>query len=170
MCHVSRVSVVDRLFQLGYVCAYRLMRLSWALRRPVTHGALVAMWNQGEVLLVKNSYVPYYSLPGGYLRRGETARQAAVRELAEETGIRVQPAELRLSLEEQHEWEFKHDHVTIFELEVASRPHVRVDNREVVEARFFTPARALELNLFPLLRRSIERHAKNPGRSQPGSA
>ncbi len=153
---------VDRLFQLGYVCAYRLLKLSWAIRRPVTRGALVALWNQGEVLLVKNSYVRYYSLPGGYLKRGETAHQAAVRELAEETGVRVRPEDLRLSVEESHEWEGKHDHVTIFELEVASRPSVRVDNREVVEARFFTPARALELDLFPPLRRSIERHANNP--------
>lgn len=122
----------------------------------------MALWNQGEVLLVKNSYVRYYSLPGGYLKRGETAHQAAVRELAEETGVRVRPEDLRLSVEESHEWEGKHDHVTIFELEVASRPSVRVDNREVVEARFFTPARALELDLFPPLRRSIERHANNP--------
>jgi 8-oxo-dGTP diphosphatase len=161
------VSSVDRLFQLGYICAYRLMRLSWAIRRPVTHGALVALWNDGEVLLVKNSYVRYHSLPGGYLRRGETARQAAVRELAEEIGVRARPDDLRPSIEEQVEWEFKRDHVTIFELEVASRPTVRIDNREVVDARFYSPAQALALDLFPLLRRSIERHAKHPGPSDP---
>ena len=34
-------------------------------------------------------YVPYYSLPGGYVHRDETGRQAAARELFEETGVRV---------------------------------------------------------------------------------
>jgi 8-oxo-dGTP diphosphatase len=161
-CYGCAVGVGDRLFQLGYICAYRLMRLYWSVRHPVTHGALVALWSEGEVLLVKNSYVDYYSLPGGYLRRGETARHGAIRELAEEVGVRVRPDELRLSVEECHEWEHKHDHVTIFELEIITRPNVRVDHREVVEAGFFTPARALELDLFPPLRRSIERHGQPP--------
>src|SRR5690349_19463262 len=58
---------VDKAFQLAYVCAYRLMRTYWTLRHPKTHGALVALFNGGDVLLVKNSYVPYYSLPGGYV-------------------------------------------------------------------------------------------------------
>jgi ADP-ribose pyrophosphatase YjhB (NUDIX family) len=159
------VTAVDRLYQLAYICAYRLMRVYWAVRRPVTRGALVALWHEGEVLLVKNSYVDYYSLPGGYLRRGETAREAAVRELAEETGVRARPGELRLAREETHSWENKQDQVTIFELDVPVRPTVRIDNREVVEAHFFAPARALELNLFPPLRRVIERHheAARPG-------
>jgi hypothetical protein len=63
-------SLIDRGFQLAYVCAYRMMRVYWMLRRPATHGALVALWNGGEVLLVKNSYARYYGLPGGYVRRG----------------------------------------------------------------------------------------------------
>lgn len=162
------MSIIDRLFQLGYICAYQLMRLNWAIRRPVTQGALVALWNKGEILLVKNSYVRYHSLPGGYLHSGETALQAAIRELGEETGIRVRPEELRLSIEERHEWEGKQDCVTIFELDVDTRPNIRIDHREVVDARFYPPAQALALNLFPPLRRSIERHVKEASeRSRP---
>src|SRR5688572_17354680 len=58
-------SLTDRAFQLAYKAAYRLMRAYWTVRKPNTHGALVALWNGGNVLLVRNSYVPYYSLPGG---------------------------------------------------------------------------------------------------------
>ena len=48
------------------------MRVYWTVRRPHTHGSLVAMWFNGQILLVKNSYVRYFSLPGGYVKRGES--------------------------------------------------------------------------------------------------
>ncbi|HEX3772339.1 MAG TPA: NUDIX hydrolase [Polyangiaceae bacterium] len=155
----SQPTLVDRGFQLAYVCAYRAMRTYWKVRHPTTHGTLVTLWNAGEVLLVKNSYVPYYSLPGGYIRKDETARRAVVRELTEEVGVIADPDQLELVLERTHEWEGKHDHVQIFSLELGSRPNIAVDNREVVEAAWYTPARALELRLFPPLREVIERRA-----------
>jgi ADP-ribose pyrophosphatase YjhB (NUDIX family) len=156
----SEATLVDRGFQLAYVCAYRAMRTYWKVRRPTTHGTLVALWNGGEVLLVRNSYVPYYSLPGGYLRRGETARDAVVRELTEEVGIAADPEKLELVLERTHDWEGKHDHVQIFALDLPSRPKVEVDHREVVEASWWSPERALALNLFPPLRDVIERRQR----------
>lgn len=152
----SAATPVDRGFQAAYACAYRMMRMYWMLRHPTTHGSLVALWNRGEVLLVRNSYVPYYSLPGGYVRRGETAREAALRELSEEVGISAKPDDLELVLEETHEWEGKHDHVHIFGMIVSPRPVVAVDHREVVEASWWLPERAVSLNLFPPLRRTLE--------------
>jgi ADP-ribose pyrophosphatase YjhB (NUDIX family) len=154
--HLAGPTFVDRGFQLAYVCAYRLMRAYWRLSHPTTHGSLVAIWNRGEVLLVRNSYVPYYGLPGGYVRRGESARDAAMRELFEEVGVSAKPEDLRLLLEETHEWEGKHDHVQIFGLDLPTRPTVAVDNREVVEASWWSPARALSLDLFPPLRHVLE--------------
>lgn len=152
----SAPTLVDRGFQLAYVCAYQLMRRYWKLRHPTTHGALVALWNAGEVLLVRNSYVPYYCLPGGYVHRGETARAAAQRELAEEVGISVSPDELELVFDQTNEWEGKRDHVQIFSLGVAHRPTVEVDHREVIDASWWAPRRALALDLFPPLRRVLE--------------
>ncbi len=148
-------TLVDRGFQVAYIGAYRMMRVYWRLSHPVTHGALVALWNRGEVLLVRNSYVPYYSLPGGYVRRGESPRDAAVRELVEEVGVSAEPERIVLALEERHDWEGKDDHVTLFSLEVEERPTVKVDHREVVDAAWFSTERALALNLFPPIRHML---------------
>lgn len=131
------------------------MRVYWKMRRPKTHGALVAVWQGGEVLLVKNSYVPYYSAPGGYVRTNETGRDAAIRELREEVGVTVAPDRLEPALDETNEWEGKQDHVEIFNLELDERPEIAVDHREVVAASWFSPQRVSELEIFPPLRRVI---------------
>jgi 8-oxo-dGTP diphosphatase len=152
---MNRPTLVDRGFQIAYAGAYRIMRAYWKLRHPVTHGALVALWNRGELLLVSNSYVPYYCLPGGYVRRGESGRDAAIRELSEEVGVAAKGEELTLALAERHEWEGKDDYVEIFSLDLPTRPEVRVDHREVVDASWFSPARALSLDLFPPVRHML---------------
>ncbi|MBN2195371.1 MAG: NUDIX hydrolase [Polyangiaceae bacterium] len=153
----SRPTPVDRLFQLAYVCAYQMMRVYWALRRPSTHGALVLVWHEGRVLIVKNSYVRYHSLPGGYVRHHETGREAALRELREEVGVAAHADALELVLDQTNEWEGKLDRVEFFALEVSARPAIAVDHREVVSADWYLPAEALRLELFPPLRTVLER-------------
>lgn len=148
-------TLVDRGFQLAYIGAYQMMRAYWRVRRPTTHGSLVTLWNQGEVLLVRNSYVSYYCVPGGYVRPGETGREAAARELFEEVGISARADDLEALHEETHEWQGKHDHVQIFALSLPTRPTIKVDHREVVEASWWSRERALSLDLFPPLGRAL---------------
>lgn len=143
--------MLNSAIRLAYRGAYRLMRLYWSVRHPTTHGALVAVWHAEQVLLVRNSYVCYFTLPGGYIRRGETGERAARRELFEEVGIAVGSDELRLALDVTHPWEGKQDHVQIFEIVVPDRPSVRVDHREVVAAELLDPLEALRRDLFPPL-------------------
>ena len=142
---------------MAYRAAYRALRVYWRIAHPRTHGALVLVWHRGKVLLVRNSYVRYYSAPGGYVRRRESGRAAAARELREETGIRVDPSALALALDGWHDWEGKHEHVEIYELDLPNRPVVDVDNREVVRAEFFGRDEALALDLFPLVRQLVAR-------------
>lgn len=52
-------------------------------------GVSVAVFRGDEVLLIKRGKTPFlgaWSLPGGHVAAGETAQEAALRELLEETG------------------------------------------------------------------------------------
>lgn len=56
---------------------------------PLRHGASIAVFKGNAVLLVKRARSPWrglWSLPGGRLEAGEGPREAALRELEEETG------------------------------------------------------------------------------------
>lgn len=146
----------DALFRLAYRIAFQGARLYWHIFRPPNHGALVAIWHRDKILLVKNSYVDYFSLPGGNVRSQETPKEAALRELEEEIHLTVDGAQLEIALDHHHEWQGRPDHVVIFELDAQEKPTVKVDNREVVAAEWVTAEAALNRNLFPPLRQVIQ--------------
>jgi 8-oxo-dGTP diphosphatase len=143
--------MINALIRAVYRLAHWGMRMLWFVRRPETTGALVAVWHQGRVLLVKNSYRRQLTLPGGYVRPREDRRAAAVRELREEVGIRVQPRRLMHAYHGTHMFEHRRDTLDIYEVEVDDEPAIRVDDREVVRAEFHTPSEALSMSIVPHL-------------------
>ena len=152
----KRSGSVDRTFQLAYWCAYRLLRLYWLVIPTKTRGALVAAWHHDRILLIRNSYRRCYSLPGGFIGRGETARQAGCRELTEEMDVTLSPDRLVPAADIVHRWERREDHVEVFEVQLESVPDIRIDHREVIAAEWFELDAALELDLLPPLRIYLE--------------
>ncbi len=143
----------DRLWRLAYRLGFRAARLWWRLRRPAHDGAVVAVWLGGRVLAVQQSYRANPSWSGGGIRRGEEPREAARRELREELGLEVAPDDLVLAREMVVDWDFRRDHVRIFELHLRTGPVLRIDNREIVAARFVEPRALLaEGGLPPFIR------------------
>lgn len=125
------VRTVATLRRRGYTAALLAFRRSpapvrRALVRAVTPGftvgAVAAIRHGDAVLFLRQPHREGWSLPGGLLDRGESAAQAVVREVREETGLRI---EVGLPVTCQVNSPLRRVDV-IYRLEVDQRPEVRV--------------------------------------------
>lgn len=144
--------MLDLLWRTGLRIAIRLLRLVWFFQRPDANGAYVAVWCDGRLLIIRNSYRNGETVPCGAIDRGETPVQAAVRELAEEAGITAATADLHFACEVTVDFDFKVDHAHFFELHLEAEPVVKIDNREVVWAQFIPEGELRERPLLPHVR------------------
>jgi 8-oxo-dGTP diphosphatase len=142
-------AMMDRFWRLTYRVGFRAARVWWRLSRPAHDGAVVAVWLGKRILVAQQSYRRNLSWPGGGIRRGEEPREAARRELREELGLEVQPEDLVLAREMTVDWDFRRERVRVFELHLRSAPDVRIDNREIVAARFVDPQALLAEDVLP---------------------
>ena len=142
-------AAADALWRFAYRVGFRAARLWWRLRRPAHDGAVVAVWRGGRVLAVRQSHRSNLSSPGGGIRRSEEPREAARREMREELGLVVSPGDLVFAREMVVDWDFRRDHVRVFEVHLRAEPDLRIDNREIVEARFVEPQALLAEAVLP---------------------
>ena len=148
---------------------YELYRL---IRKPNTHGSLVAIWLSNQLLMVQTSYRRGYGLPGGGIQAGESARDAAVRELHEELGLAIESNWL------QDPWTISErqtgglNTVTIFALlwdqhlinsiHAASRPPIEIDQLEIIATTWMSREQALDQHLPNHLRQYLEDYEVKP--------
>jgi 8-oxo-dGTP pyrophosphatase MutT (NUDIX family) len=114
----------------------RLLHLYWRFSRGMTLGVRAMVLNtQGEVFLVRHSYVPGWHLPGGGVEPGETLLDALAKELDEEARITLDtPPHF-------HGMFFnsgmsRRDHVAVFVVRDFTLTAPHVPNREIIEAGF----------------------------------
>jgi ADP-ribose pyrophosphatase YjhB (NUDIX family) len=139
-CYACGAPLQERLVEAGLppraVCT-ACATVSYRNPRIVVSAIVAAA---GRVLLCRRAQPPAigcWALPGGFLECGESLEQAAARETWEETGVRVEPAAMRLlalstlpDLEEVH---------VGFRAELAQMP-VPACGPECSEAGFFAEA------------------------------
>lgn len=132
---------------------YQGFRLYCFFVRPVTFGVRVMLVREGQALLVRQTYMPGWFMPGGGLERGETLEGAARREAREETGAELGALELLGAYTHFGEW--KSDHNILFlctDFTLSGQP-----DHEIAEARFF-PLDALPQDTRPGHRRRLEEY------------
>jgi ADP-ribose pyrophosphatase YjhB (NUDIX family) len=78
--------------QRGYALLPRPIRLRAVRLLTPSHtlGALCFLEHDGTVLLLRQRHRRGWTLPGGFVDRGETAAQAVCREVLEETGLVIE--------------------------------------------------------------------------------
>jgi 8-oxo-dGTP pyrophosphatase MutT (NUDIX family) len=154
---------VDLAWQLTYRLGYRAALAWWRLRRPAHHGAVVAVWLDGMILGVTQSYTDRLSWPGGGIRRGEEPVHAAQRELREEIALDVRQQDLTLVATMTDEIDYRHDHVRIFELHLTAPPMLTLDAREIIHAAFMRPQDMLAAKIPIFARRYLLEREGRPG-------
>jgi ADP-ribose pyrophosphatase len=121
-------------------------------------GAIVI--HEGHILLVKRASSPgrgFWAIPGGLVELGETVREAAERELLEETGISVRAKEAFYIfdfIDRDPEGGIKYHYVIVDFLAdyLGGEPRAADD---VSDARWVSPAEAAALNLSPTTRKLL---------------
>jgi 8-oxo-dGTP pyrophosphatase MutT (NUDIX family) len=146
------VSIYNKLAQLFYNLAYRIILSIWFFTRPTVRGVYVAVWYQKKLLVIKNSYKNRFTIPCGRIKRSEDTAEAAMRELKEEVGIEIKKSQLTFVGEYVAEHNFATDVGSFFEFEMTESPNVQVDNREVTWAQFMPLDQISSLNLNPTVR------------------
>jgi ADP-ribose pyrophosphatase YjhB (NUDIX family) len=108
----------------------------YRITRGLTLGVRIAVLDEaGQILLVRHTYAPGWTLPGGGVAKRETLREAAVRELREEAGIIADEAPILHGMF-SNERIFPGDHVACFVVRKFRRTEW-LPNLEISEARFF---------------------------------
>ncbi len=63
--------------------------------------------------------------------------------------MEVRPDDLVFAREMVVDWDFRREHVRVFELRLRAEPDLRIDNREIVAARFVEPRALLAEAVLP---------------------
>jgi 8-oxo-dGTP diphosphatase len=128
--------LVDAFWRLVYRLGYPCAQVVWRHMKKPGHGASVAVWHDGRLLCIRESYRQGLALPGGGGLADETPAETARRELFEEVGIALPPEAFRergLLAYENHGRAIEDK---LFEAVIEEPLQPSVDRREVVWAGF----------------------------------
>jgi 8-oxo-dGTP diphosphatase len=104
------------------------------LTRPILVGVRALVIDDGQVLLVRAHGSSFWEFPGGGVKRGESLREAAIREAREESGCVVEP--LRLLGIYLNRGEGMTNYVALYICRPLSQP-IPTLNIEIAEARYW---------------------------------
>jgi len=159
-----------RLWRLAPLPDWLRGLILWCSNQRYLIGAVGLIWDEeGRLLLARHTYLPPpgWSLPGGWLRRGETLEAGVARELAEELGFIVDVGPLVA-------WaELTPPRHYTFGFVCRVRAGAFQPNAEVVEIAYFPPdeaARLVPADVRPLIEMATRHRARLNGQPPPEQA
>ena len=123
-----------------------LFRAWFRLSRPMTLGVRAAVKNaDGEVLLVRHTYVKGLYFPGGGVEHGETVMVSLGRELEEEAGVKLTGAPDWVGIFSNHRV-MRNDHVCFYTIEASNWESTGINpvGREISEIVWCDPSQPPE--------------------------
>ena len=108
-------------------------------------GVVVKRWGRGvKVLLIKDSY-GRWTWPKGHIEKGETSREAALREVREEVGLKSINILKKIG-QTQYFYRLKGElifkTVIIYLIEAGSKEKIRIQKSEIAAGLWFAPTQA----------------------------
>lgn len=132
---------------------YKLNLFKNFIFRPLTVGVRGIVLNaDGQLLLVKHTYLTGWYLPGGKVDKGETLQGAIKRELQEELALSD------VVIKDIH-WayssvmEYKNDHIVLFMCQTKQAPQIASHEIEAVQ---FFPVDELPHDMTPATKRRVK--------------
>lgn len=154
------------------LCGRILYRVAWPgiyiIIRTQPPRTRVVLMHKNHILVIKDWLGSgNWTLPGGGLYQQEQAARGAIRELMEETGIRMRASELHKSGEY-----FVRSHgipMTIlgYYVEVDERPNIELRKWEVCDHQWITPEKLMRLPHSPTVIQPIRQALQRTGRRVP---
>jgi 8-oxo-dGTP diphosphatase len=136
----------NALLDVRVVAEAELAALTERLPMPAS---LVVVMLADAVLMMFNGWRGEWELPGGMRERGETARQAAARELAEETGIHTTDLVFAVVVEVDLKRPDRREYTAVYRTELRIAPHLVV-NDEALDFRWWNPHSPLIDDMNPI--------------------
>jgi len=116
---------------------------------PPVPASLVVVRHAGAVLMMFDKRRRQWELPGGMREPGETARETAARELAEETGIHGVALTFAAAAEFDLVGPVRQEPLAVYRAELATAPRLTL-SEEGLGFRWWSPREAVALDMSPL--------------------
>ena len=94
------------------------------MTKNITCRAAAFIINNGKLLFAKHASLPLYYVVGGGIEENETSEQAVIREIFEETGLKLEVDKLAIIQERIHEVNKQKHHEIVFFYTVKEHPAI----------------------------------------------
>ena len=116
---------------------HRVLHYFFLMSRGLTMGVRAVVRSpDGKFLLVRHTYIPGWHFPGGGVDRGETAEDAVVKELRQETGLTMTSRPLLFGVYFNGDVSNR-DHVLVYLFEAEGQRPSRSLSVEIAEIGYF---------------------------------